>query len=202
MATVLRFEPASSNHEAVEVVEWLAGHVQVVVSGLADRSGMAVPQELIIVLADDFRAEVATRSAGKETSFTVDRIGGLVSGKNLNHPTDPSIGQVILNAHAFNFADTQAGGQVLGAFVLAHELWHPPLTWTRNFAKAQTPMIGQTPDQAARAMARVLGDEYRADILASVVLDTLAGDEPQNREPGRGVTPGSLAPISSLFAKL
>lgn len=184
MTTELLFEHACADAGAITFVEWLAVHIQGAINGQADRSGMATPQTLLLVLADDFIGQVTTRSAGKEASFTLDRVGGVVSGKNLDHPTDASIGQVILNANAFDYADSQTGGQLLGAYVLAHELWHPPLTWTRHAATGRTLITGQTPDQAARAMARVLGDEYRADILASIVLNALAGPEPQHREPG------------------
>lgn len=185
MATELVFEHTCSNTEATTFVEWLAGHIQTVINVQIKACGMAAPTTVVITLADDFVGEVAARSGGKEADFTLERIGGQVTGKNLDHPTREDWGQVILNAQAIDYTDSDNGGQLYGAFILAHELWHPPLTWTSRAASPRTPSTGQSPVEAARAMARVLADEYRADVMASIVLDVLAGPEAEHRAPGK-----------------
>lgn len=181
MTTTISFEPATTNTAAAAFVEMLATAVQGVINSMADTEGFVGPERLTVVVADDFVAEVRARTiAGPDSeAFTVDRVGGEVAGKNLPVPGDPDAGVIVLNMASHDFADTTTGGQVLGAFTLTHELFHPPLTWTRLASGALdgVELPSSTPSECARSLVRGLADEYRADLLAATVLQVLAGDD-------------------------
>lgn len=178
--THITFEPATANTAAADFVEMLASTVQSVINSMAATEGFAGPERLTVVVADDFVAEVRARMAdGPDAeAFTTERVGGEVAGKNLPVPGDPDAGVIVLNMESHDFADTTNGGQVLGAFTLTHELFHPPLTWTRLASGALdgVEFPSSTPSECARSLVRGLADEYRADMLAATVLRVLAGD--------------------------
>lgn len=190
MTTHITFEPATANTAAAVFVEMLATAVQGVINSMADTEGFVGPERLTVVVADDFVAEVRARmEAGPDAeAFTVDRVGGEVAGKNLPVPGDPDAGVIVLNMASHDFADTTTGGQVLGAFTLTHELFHPPLTWTRLACGALdgVEFPSSTPSECARSLVRGLADEYRADMLAATVLRVLAGDDDAQQQFAHG----------------
>ena len=186
MATTLAFEPTCANTAAAEFIEHLTCAVQLVIDTMADTNDFALPARLTVILADDFTGEVDRRMAAAPGTppFSTDRVGGTVAAKNLPVPGDPDAGYIVVNAGSFDYADTSCGGQLVGAYAMTHELFHPPLTWTRNASGALDGYTGpaSTPAECARAILRTISDEFRADLLASQALRALArGDVGQLR---------------------
>jgi hypothetical protein len=190
VTTDITFEPATTNAAAAEFVEMLGTAVQLVINSMSESEGFVGPERLTVVVADDFAGEVRARMAyGPDAeAFTTERVGGEVAGKNLPVPRDSGAGVIVLNQACHDFADTATGGQVLGAFTLTHELFHPPLTWTRlaSGALAGVEFPSTTPSECARSLVRGLADEYRADMLAATVLQVLAGSDAAQQQLAQG----------------
>lgn len=181
VSTELAFEPATANSAAAQFVAMFATAVQSIVNVMAQSEELVLPRRLTVVVADDFAAEVRSRMVDtrEAEAFTTERVGGDVAGKNLPVPHDPDAGVIVLNMAVHDFSDTETGGQLLGALTLAHELFHPPLTWTRQAsgALAGATFPSSTPSELARSLVRIVADEYRADMLSSITLEILAGDD-------------------------
>lgn len=182
--TTIRFEANTANTAAAAFVEGFAVDMQVHIDAVASQLGLATPDELNLILTDDFVVEVTRRSpdvAATPEGFTTLRMGGGVAAKNLPVADNPNAATVVLNEPVIDYADTANGGQVLGAFVVVHELLHPPLNWTRERSGALNSVTfpSHTPSEVARSIVRGACDEYRADCLASTMVAIATRNEEQ-----------------------
>lgn len=180
MATSLRFEPVSSNARAAAFIAGFMTDAQRVVDSYVEEWGLAAPDSLTVILADDFTSEVRNRMDPDEAAgFTSDRLGGEVAAKNLSDRDDPTGGFIVINSSTQDYADDTNGGQAFASYTLAHELIHPPLNRTRftSGAAALVPLSPRTPSEFARGIVRDAIDEFRCDLTASAILKQLAGED-------------------------
>lgn len=143
---------------------------------LANHAGM--PRRTEVLLTANLAFTVRSRAQSlADTSFDASRPGeSLVAAKNL--PQDVNHDHVVIVFDARLWMSAEARGGVERAreiHLIAHELAHPalaPLRIASGGAYGSSPPY--TPGEVARAIGRVLMDEYRADRLADLVLGATA----------------------------
>ncbi len=129
VGTTLVFDHESLDAETNAFVEMIATAVQSGLDGLISSQGMGSPSTVTLVLADDFVGAVQRHSPVDMSDYTTSRIGGQVVAKNLVPVPNTDEAVIVVDALSFDLTAPDHD-QIMGAFVLAHELVHPPLTWT------------------------------------------------------------------------
>jgi len=107
--------------------------------------------------------------------FTPERLGGIVAGKTLARALDYQDVTIVLNGNLIDWSNPQ--GQVSGLAILAHELGHVAIGRARyasGVLEGEPPPPSVTGTEAARSLARITCDEFRADLIATSALGTAA----------------------------
>jgi hypothetical protein len=144
----------------------------------------AVPSfSLKIVLSGDLDASIASHG---EPGFQPERLGGQVAGKTLAQLRDFSNVTIVLRADATADADPLYT-VFLRIGLLAHEYCHVMLGRLRAVAGTRPvpPTRIQTFSEVARIFAYEAADEYRCDVFANSILQTVnlsVGDEEERQE--------------------
>jgi hypothetical protein len=140
-----------------------------------------VPGATRVVLASDLTSEVnqlsqeIAQAEGSPTlpPFTVERIGGTVLGKTLPHRMDYRDATIVVDAGLIDWSDQV--GFAAGIHLLSHELAHVSIGRARWGCGALEGVAfpSHTGTEFARNIARISAEEYRATVLADIVLGTV-----------------------------
>lgn len=143
-----------------------------------DALGASVEVDLLEtkwLLSDDFTADVANILAGGAGSeFTTDRLGGTVAAKTMVDPAKPDARVIVLNLpHVLGQDQPRSVADYI--FLAAHEYCHVLQQSSRLAGGLPTtePESDTPIHRSWRAIGRVVGDEYRADVVAGHVLAQL-----------------------------
>jgi hypothetical protein len=172
---------AATDKVNAEVFEQIIGTVRPWFDALCDM--LQVPDlNVTAVVADDFVGAVTGAIAKssyirRDQPFTVERLGGTVSAKNISMSEDWSEVHMVFDASFLNTEPTSAHTLARGAHYAAHEFAHGligRLRYVTGCAPARVVDRSQTPAKAARAVMLGALDEWRADRVANIVLSKLA----------------------------
>jgi hypothetical protein len=140
------------------------------------RNASIPPTETTLVVAGDFTASVrAHQQPNDEEPFVAERGYGRVRGKNL--PQDDTDERVVIVFDHREWSQLGAGHDRWAAVgMLAHELAHPVLTRARRVSGVLdgVPRPSHTPTEIARSLSRIASDEYKADVIADMLLERSA----------------------------
>ena len=146
-----------------------------------------------VVLTDDFDAEVGRSQvrhrAYREPDFAPGQTGSTVLARSVPQTDDHSRVTVVFDSRLWNDEESlDAHSKLTQLYVVAHELVHPILFRARHASgiSLETPFSSAVTREKARSLSQALADEYRADRLASMVIDQLAGSAIQSKSRKAG----------------
>jgi hypothetical protein len=175
MSVTTRIAASSLPSEAIQAFE-----IDVVIASEAYnrlREEQGLPDsDVIALLADDFVGEVDAHLQGpfraqEGDTFTTDRVGGVVVAKTLDQSADASRQVIVFDASWWRNA-AQPEHRLRLAHIVAHELAHTVIERARHASGAMNGVLipSVTGNETARSMARIMAGEYRADLLAEIVV--------------------------------
>ena len=131
------------------------------------------PIRLNVTMADDVWAEVEGAyerlDLGHDRRDGPERLGGTVAGKSLvNDRTRRA--EIVVSADFLRSPDPSWLYRSAGVF--AHECWHVIYATARTAAIGETPG-GWLPWDVARIVTNIAAEEYRVEILAQLVVDSM-----------------------------
>jgi hypothetical protein len=176
----LSFETrAGISDEQTATLTALATDVHAILGHLATDRG--IPGfDVQIVVASDFADEVhailrrldGANGDGGEV-FTTERTGGAVTGKCIPLTDDYSDQVIVLDGAPCTVDDPN--GQAWFVSLLAHELAHAVIGRARHASGALegVPRVSFNGVDRAKSIARIAAEEYRVDVISSVLLGGL-----------------------------
>jgi len=175
----LQFERAGVEEGVLEDFESYARVVFTLLDKVRENAG--IPEsEVTLILANDLTATVQERIrsfSDENESFSPERIGGIVAAKNLPQSPDYSSVAIVFDAAWWTVeSDPRGFEKTHQLFLIAHELSHPMLQRARHCSGALDGVIlpSFTGGEVARSLTRVLADEYRADVIADLIVRQFA----------------------------
>jgi hypothetical protein len=151
----------------------------------ADQARVEMPPVRFIV-SEDFVADVGALIGSEAgTTFTADRMGGTVAAKTLDDPDQLGRRLILLNGELL-VGSTDARTLADQVFLVGHELTHVVQTEVRQRSGVMLgiPIPSETSQQRIRSMVRTAVDEYRADLVALLILGStvsVTGDTGEGR---------------------
>ncbi|MEU8296102.1 hypothetical protein AB0C04_02285 [Micromonospora sp. NPDC048909] len=138
------------------------------------------PINVTAILADDFvsAVESAQHRAGIADGrpFALERIGGLVSAKNVPTARDYSTVEIVFNSELWEASNDSPMAEGIRLWIALHELAHPVFGRLRHASGALdgVPFPSHTPSEVARSMIRVAVEEMRCDQIVDRILSNVA----------------------------
>ena len=147
--------------------------VQPVVESLAATVGVRLPSTRWLI-SGDFANDVMQELGSSGPTFTTGRLGGDVAAKTLRNRL--GTGHVIALNGALLLNPHDRCGLADHVFLAAHELTHVLQQEVRRQSGVMegVPVPSETIRQSWRSVARIVGDEYRADRIAAAAVKQVA----------------------------
>lgn len=171
----ITFEAPSVSSETLQEFDAAAKLCHQLFTKMAVEAGM--PKLIELILTDTFDETVCKKMRKKdyETNFSSERPFGHVAAKNLSQ--DDSHDHVIIVFNACDWSREMSctgNGKLFQLALVAHELAHPYLTRMRLASGAAKGVAypSVTPTETARSLTRIIIDEYYADYLAALIVNT------------------------------
>ncbi|MDQ3913749.1 MAG: hypothetical protein M3285_01010 [Actinomycetota bacterium] len=197
MKSTLTFDHCSVavSQEQREIFESDVQLIFAVLDDLRDERGIP-GYRATVVLCDDLAAEVSQRDsrlaalqaeAGSDVQqFTVERIGGVVTGKNLPLSEDCSEIALVFDSRFWQGPVDDTLARARGIGVIAHELAHPLISRSLHRAGLldMTWRVPYTREQIVEFVSVTLFEEYQADVVSDVTLGAIAKVETETGERG------------------
>jgi hypothetical protein len=144
--------------------------------------------------------------ANEGAEFSTTREGGVVAAKTLDLVGDMSEAAIVFDASHLAAPHEGPSERVLGLRLIAHELAHVIIDRTLHVAGAMADVVvpSITGTEVARSSGRILAGEYRADVLADVVVGQIVSMNVNGGEaqPYRHWGPDRDRYLGGIFALL